>query len=215
MNGSRNNVWLSWASVWLCQYQCHYFVLSKAHYLHYLTQKLHNRLVTLATELQKAPQMSKQRSQKCFCQHSSSSVARADTREPAALCASLLLTAGWLFLLCWNLITLLCFQSFALLLGGLDLLQRLSGSLVEPVGAPQLTEWLDWLLVNLNDVVGEGYTTELKRGVDSPPARQSHDEEKKAKWPRNEEALFYCLHGCLKAELVKKNEIFSLLMKPL
>lgn len=46
--------------------------LNKCDELHYLTVKLHNKLIVAAVVLLKGAQRSRQRSQMCFCQHTSS-----------------------------------------------------------------------------------------------------------------------------------------------
>lgn len=171
----------------------------------------------------------------CFCQHTSSSVARADTREPATLGAWLVLTAGWLFLLCWNLITLLYFPSTPMLPQGLDLLQRLSCAVVTKFSGAGRNSAADrgtwWMLADLNDVFKGREPGRQTGNLGSELAGETHQRAKedggftycsagKGRTDQKDEKLhFNCLCFCVMLQLVNLKELncemISLFMNPL
>lgn len=112
----------------------------------------------------------------------------------------LVLTAGWLFLLFWNLITLLHFPRSPLLPQGLDLLQGLSWAVFTKfsgAGRSSAADWGTWrLLVDLNDVFmgreAERQTGDLGGGC----AEETHQRVKgnggfKGRSDQNGEKLYF------------------------
>lgn len=108
------------------------------------TEKLHHRLIDAATESLKEPQMSKGHASalELLCCKSRQETTCSAPRMVGSDCRL------WQFLLCWNLITLLYFQSSAPLPRGLDPLQRPSSVIYCGAGrggALQLTYTTDCL----------------------------------------------------------------------
>lgn len=185
MTKGKKNQWLIWVSIKLhlvstkaisliCSIQITETLGKQMQQVALFTVKLHHRLIDAATESLKVPQMSKG--------HSSSSVARAGTRQPAALCAWLVLTAGC-DCSCYAETSSL-FYTFKVLLHFHGGRTRCSASPVWSTamrGEEELCSWPTrltacsfewWFLRPWREPVRQSLVRERQKKVNSPPALQ-------------------------------------------